>query len=456
MDKNNVGIEFATSHMSRTRAAGSFEIWFSGEETVVDKNKTQLRGLPRAAPPQIVLLLDAEARVLSLQARQTERGFGIVAESPDLPVHDVLHRGCGGGCEFEALWHDLWQRLASEDILEREIYDNYLNRVVRLSLVSAPGGRRHEPERRRQRAILTVNDITDCRRRSEALARERRLLQAEISLREQELEKFRTELAEEQELHGRDQELLDESRKRLRSLAQQLTQAQENERRRIALELHDGIAQRLGAIKFYMETISERLKGSENIREIDMLDESVKQIRDTADELRRISCNLSPPHLNDADIRDALCSLCDDFAMQYPDVELRCDIEIGDNEVPDVTKTAIYRIVQEALHNISKHANADQVTVSLKRDRSDILLSVADDGEGFSGDYTGGRASIEAGFGLRNMCERAEATTATFDVSSTPSAGTVISARWTYEVLQSLRGDEAVRDRVGGDSRDAV
>ncbi len=187
-------------------------------------------------------------------------------------------------------------------------------------------------------------------------------------------------------------------------------EAQENERKRIVLELHDGVGQLLTAVRLRVE----RVKDDESMREV------VAMINETIAEVRRVSYNLMPNALVDFGLEAALKGLCDNikkyasitFDFQYVkevDIELDFDISI-----------AVFRIVQEALNNILKHAQATHVELHIIEKNDEIYCLIRDNGKGF--DET---QNDKKGFGLTTMRERAKMLNGSFDLESA-AAGTII------------------------------
>lgn len=223
------------------------------------------------------------------------------------------------------------------------------------------------------------------------------------------------------------EETLRDSEHELRSLSSQLLNAQETERKRIASELHDGIGQRLSAVKFNVENI---LGGSDKqsaqvYRE--QLQAVVQRIRDAIEEVRRISMDLRPSTLDDLGIVATIGWFCREYQAVLPELTLVKSIEVDERDISDTLKVVIFRILQEALNNIAKHANARRVFIDLAKVDREIRLCIRDDGEGF--ELTKEKVSA-SGFGLKSMKERTELSAGIFSMTSTRGVGTTIEARW--------------------------
>jgi two-component system NarL family sensor kinase len=157
------------------------------------------------------------------------------------------------------------------------------------------------------------------------------------------------------------------------------------------------------------------------------LEEVSQELDRSINEVRRISSNLRPSVLDDFGLVAALRLLCSELHRAYG-ITMKCEVPDGaDDHVDRTTEIALYRIAQEALTNIAKHAKARHVQMDLTREGTGVRLRVHDDGIGFS------RADIEAsrhaghGFGLRTMSERAELLGGRYEVDSTSKGGTTVT-----------------------------
>lgn len=226
------------------------------------------------------------------------------------------------------------------------------------------------------------------------------------------------------------EESLRRSEAELRRLSSQLLLIRETERKRMAQELHDGIGQSLLAVKYRVEFLQEELSGREQASG-QSLGQLVSMVQDTIEEVRRLSRDLRPPILDDFGIVETVSWLCQEFETTHPSVRVEKDIRINENRIPVSLRNAIYRILQEALHNISKHSQAGRVTVRLSDDaKGRIELIVDDNGVGFDAEVTLQREETECGFGLTSMEKRAELSGGTFRIESSKGSGTVLSASW--------------------------
>ncbi len=211
----------------------------------------------------------------------------------------------------------------------------------------------------------------------------------------------------------------------LRLFARSVQRAQEEERSRIARELHDDICQRLTGMKYRVEVLEEGIRpahgrAAKRLREIrEELDRSVAEIR-------RISSNLRPSVLDDFGLVTALQILCKEFQKSSNiRTTFRFDPAIP-GRVDAESETAIFRISQQALANIAQHSRAANVTLSLALRNQSLHLRVVDDGSGFSAPGDNGKL-LGNGLGLTSMRERAELLGGSFSIGSDPGHGTTVS-----------------------------
>jgi len=231
-------------------------------------------------------------------------------------------------------------------------------------------------------------------------------------------------------LKGRQEQLaaLKESESRLRVLATQLLTAQENERKLVAGEIHDAIGSSLSAVKFKVEDAIQRVE--QGVVTSKSLKGLMENVQHAMEESRRIQMNLRPSMLDDLGILTTLNWHCREFQKTFCHICIEKEIKILEDDVPHSLKTVIYRICQEALNNISKHSNANFITLSLRKNSGSIELTVQDNGQGFDVEKIFSRESSRKGMGLDNMRERTELSGGSFIIESTQGKGTTIRAIW--------------------------
>lgn len=189
----------------------------------------------------------------------------------------------------------------------------------------------------------------------------------------------------------------------LRKLSSKVLSAQENERKRIGRELHDGPGQMLSALKILLKNQIELLHVQAPEADISGLEKTLAYIEESIVEIRRILLDLRPAMLDDLGLAAALEWLCREFETRYNNIRVDHEIDIDEGEVDEARRTVLYRVLQEALSNVAKHSSADRVTVSLIQHNGMAKLAVRDNGAGFDP-----RSNME-GIGLAGMRERIEA-----------------------------------------------
>jgi len=210
----------------------------------------------------------------------------------------------------------------------------------------------------------------------------------------------------------------------LQMFSRQLIEAQEDERRRIARELHDQIGQILTAVKMNLHSVQRVCQGPEAgsyVKDnIEAVDEALRLVRD-------LSVDLRPPILDDLGLTTALRWYVDRYTKRTGlSVDVLIDLPDENERFSRELETACFRIAQEALTNVVRHAEATQVVVRLTRNADALLLTVKDDGIGFDVERLRTRATRVATLGLISMQERAHAAGGTIELDSAPANGTEI------------------------------
>ncbi|MGJ7541449.1 cache domain-containing protein [Variovorax sp. LT1R16] len=214
------------------------------------------------------------------------------------------------------------------------------------------------------------------------------------------------------------------SEARLRLLARQVVQSQEDERGHLARELHDGISQTLVSAKLLIESAVDTLERGQQATP-PALPKALSRLNDSLSEVRRISHRLRPALLDTLGLPAALERLGDEFGEEAP-LRVQVHAEGTAIELPEDVKTALFRVAQEALTNVHKHAEASQVTLALAFGRASVRLTVQDDGRGF--DEAALSGDPRRGIGLRNMRERMDAIGGMLDVQAGEGGTRIVAA----------------------------
>jgi PAS domain S-box-containing protein len=210
----------------------------------------------------------------------------------------------------------------------------------------------------------------------------------------------------------------------------QLLSAQEDERKRIARELHDSVGQSLAAMKFKLESTLDQVRQGQIDTGIESLETLVPLLQQLSDEVRRIHTDLRPSLLDDLGIVLTISWFCREFESLYSDIQIEKMINIEEKQIPDHFKIVIFRVLQEALHNVAKHSKAKHVRVFLGGTDGHIELLVKDEGQGFDLEELRSGKELSAGFGLISMKERTELSGGAFSVESSKGRGTAVRASW--------------------------
>jgi two-component system, NarL family, sensor histidine kinase UhpB len=218
-------------------------------------------------------------------------------------------------------------------------------------------------------------------------------------------------------------EELEQSREELRALAARLQAIREEERTRIAREIHDELGQALTALKLDLAWLGKQPQKSTNTSgEFRAVDQSItKRIDETMQIVRRIASELRPSVLDQLGLEAAIEYLVQD-ATRRTGIDVRLDVAQEFPRLPDQIASHAFRIIQEALTNVTRHAKATRVDVSVRRAGKAIILGVADNGVGFAPDSLSGLRSL----GLVGMRERALACGGVLLVQGKPGEGTSI------------------------------
>lgn len=202
-----------------------------------------------------------------------------------------------------------------------------------------------------------------------------------------------------------------------------ILEGQEEERKRIAMNIHDGIGQLLTSLKYHVESLDPgNLAGArEKLRDINEL------IKEVIQEVRRVTFNLKPPVLSDYGLSAGLKNFIEEVG-KLTSVELKFRNQSGfTGRMPSKIENNIFRIVQEAINNAIKYARSEEILVTLSHTREELQITVEDHGQGFDETLLETRKyRIESGHGFFNMYERTEYINGRLDIRSKPGEGTIV------------------------------
>jgi len=245
----------------------------------------------------------------------------------------------------------------------------------------------------------------------------------------------------------RTEEALRASENKLHLLSSHLMTVQERERRLISFELHDELGQSLTFLKLQLRSIERKMSEDQGaLRE--EVEDTLKYVDTVLESVRRLSRELSPSILEDLGLSAALRSMTEDFAA-HTGMEASVDIEDIEGLLPAEREILVYRICQESLTNVGKHAEARNVSVAVERGENDVTLVVRDNGKGFDAREVQASYSVEKGLGLAAMAERARMLEGSLEILSRKGAGTRVSVTIPIESSGGISG-ETLSYRVGG------
>ena len=229
-------------------------------------------------------------------------------------------------------------------------------------------------------------------------------------------------VAEEELLKAREE--LVRTNDRLRHLSDRLLEVQEEERKQIALEVHDSFASSLSAIRHRLQDIPLELKRQYHLEEVS------NQLEAAIEEAKRIQTSLRPSALDDLGIGPTLNWFLREFQKNHPFINIEKTFQFGEAEIPDPIKIAIFRITQEALNNIGTHSKANHVALSLTTNDHSIDLAIRDNGQGFDVDRILSIENSRWAVGLSSMKERAALSGGAFRIESASGNGATIRVTW--------------------------
>ena len=210
-----------------------------------------------------------------------------------------------------------------------------------------------------------------------------------------------------------------QARTELKELSARLVETQENDRRAISRELHDEVGQSLSAVLVELGILSKAIRGVDDPRPREQVDSIRKLVEECVGVVRNMALLLRPSMLDDLGLVPALQWQAREVSRRTG-MRVKVAVEGVSDELPESHRTCVYRIVQEALHNCSRHAEARVVRIAVRQEPDRLVLSIQDDGKGFDTQRT-------RGLGLLGMQERVAYLGGAFEMQSEPGGGTLLS-----------------------------
>jgi PAS domain S-box-containing protein len=215
------------------------------------------------------------------------------------------------------------------------------------------------------------------------------------------------------------QEFKQQELQKQKQLMQATIDGQERERSEISRELHDNISQHLTTTRIYLEVAKDKVEGPL----FDMLTQAHKGLMYISNEIRRLSQSLAPPELRYIGLVESIRDLCDllknlhAFSIKFE------HHAFNEDRIPDTMKLMLFRIIQEQVNNIIRHAHANNIIVTLEADASELRLFIADDGKGYDPQL------IKKGLGLTNIINRVELFDGNAEIITSPGNGCFLQVR---------------------------
>ncbi len=282
-----------------------------------------------------------------------------------------------------------------------------------------------------------VEDVTDKLKKRYTLLKEKyidtlvqkNLLQKEFIKLEAEFTAAQASLRMEAEERKRVEQNLRALEERLGNFSSDYLVAQEKEKE----EVHNRIGEIFSVLLDGLRNIINLMKNGGIAAQIPP-EQSLATFQKGAREIRRILTNLRPSVLNDSGILRTIDWYCREFQNIYPGIRMEKEIDIQEEEITDLLKIVIFRVLQEALKNIASHSRGDRVRISLGKQEDRIYLTIEDNGQGFD---LQGIPFKRKGLGLTRMKARTELSGGSWAIESAKSFGTVIRASWPCRRMES-------------------
>ena len=277
----------------------------------------------------------------------------------------------------------------------------------------------------RPAVLYFFQDITEIKCAREALLKAKEELEWRVDERTAVLQKVNEKLQSELTERKRVEDALKKSEKKLRLLSDQLIHAQEKERKRISIELHDDLGQSLVGLKFQLCNLPKKLREDQKGLKT-IIEKSLKTLDEMTEKVRRLSKDLRPAVLEHLGLFEALQWLFEDASSNYR-IKIINDLKNLQYSFSKEQEINLFRIFQEALTNIGKHAKATRVAIGMTQNEKESVFTIKDDGRGFDLKAVMNKNPSEIGLGLVAMAERIRLTGGALNIKSEIGRGTIIT-----------------------------
>lgn len=370
-----------------------------------------------------ILGIDQEGKITFINPVATAMSGYAPEELAGQSFHDLLHYAYADGSPlpledcpvFHSLMEGKIQRMPDDVVWTRE------GKGIPVEYIATP----IIEDSRITGAVLVFADISTRKQAQEEIRRYREHLEKLVAERTGELTRTNQQLREEIEDRKRVEKALMESEEKLRLLMAQLMSIQERERSRISAELHDELGQALMVLRMDVSALQDKLR-KDQVQLKKECSRLLSYITDIVDNVRRLCWDLGPYLMEGLGLSASLQNLIEEMCKKH-NFTCSLDLQEIDARLSLETQTKIYRILQESLTNIVKHAGAAHISVTLKRDGARLLLEVADQGQGFNLEEVSARPAPSRGLGLTAMMERARQAGGSLEVASKIGQGTTIT-----------------------------
>jgi signal transduction histidine kinase len=217
------------------------------------------------------------------------------------------------------------------------------------------------------------------------------------------------------------------STEQLQAMSRRLVDVQESERRQFSRELHDRVGQNLTALSISVDILKSQISGNGNGELRSRLNDAAALLESTSGAIENVMSELRPPMLDDYGLLPALQWYASEFATRTG-IQTTVGGDEGIGRLPQASEIALFRIMQEALNNVAKHAHAKHVSIALERSGSHFTMSILDDGVGLETASTS-TSRRRAGLGMVTMRERTQAVGGQFEIGAAPGHGTRVTVR---------------------------
>lgn len=370
-----------------------------------------------------ILGIDQEGKMTFVNPVATVLSGYTPAELTGRSFHDLLHYACPDGSPLPLEDSPVFHSLKEGTIMRMpdDVFWAKSGESIPVEYISTP----IIDDAVITGAVIVFTDISDRKRAEEEIKRYREHLENVVAARTGELTRTNQQLREEIEDRKRAEQALMESQEKLRLLMGQLMSVQERERSRISAELHDELGQALMVLKMDLSSLQERLSKNQSQLKNEC-SRLLSFIDDIIENVRRLCWDLGPYLMAGLGLSASLQSLINEMCKKH---NFTCSFDLQEIEVylsPEI-QTKVYRILQESLTNIAKHAGVNQVSVTLKKEVENLILEVADKGRGFNLEEVMARPAPARGLGLTAMMERVRQAGGSLEINSRIGQGTTIT-----------------------------